>query len=521
MYFQISENIVSRHANLRDVISFVDSILNDTTNEARLRADDLARSGELDLVQVESVMDIYCEHDAFDQIEMIECEDCQTLTKIETIQAALDDDRTFQCTSCNTSLTEKEFSDSESLTVYRFQVALAKRTDQGDEPTFDEQELKRPEIRDPNSSDGDSMQLTDDEARQITALFNECFKSSQEVVNFAAASAAVSIQGKINTADAETAVQTLITKSHAQELLGEVLVDLAKKFPRKEDRALGFAAITQAKYKAANDEFRKKMQLQVENSRYAHLDQSRDHFLERATSLNAFVDLKTLGRWTGEAEQRICRVRCDGDDFGTGFLISNQLVLTCYHVIEACFPGKKRKYISVAFDDDNIETTIKVDPEWDIPFAKYSDRDNLNSTLDPEPENLDFAILKLANSAGDRGCFELDDSVPLPEIGEPTLMAGHPGPGRPLQPLRFSMAAPGFAGTTKNEARLIYRHSSEKGSSGSPVVDRKCRLFGLHHNRGKEGDTFYHDNRGIPIVKIIEFIKDSQWSGVEELAKLL
>lgn len=370
------------------------------------------------------------------------------------------------------------------------------------------------------------MQLTDDEAREITTLFRECFETADDVLDFSAASTAVSVVGKINSRSRDTAVRTLIHHSHSHELLGRVLLDLAGSYPAKKDRSLGFAAIIETKYKAANAEFQRKMKQQVGDAQEVGLDQNRDDFLQRATSLNALIDLKTLGNWIGDAEKRICRVRCDGDDYGTGFLISDQLVLTCYHVIETCIPKQKRKYLSVSFDngsdgEEGKHEVVKVDPQWDIPFATHSERDEKDFALDPEPEKLDFAILKLSKAVSDRGHFLLSEDVPLPEIGEPTLMAGHPGPNRPLQPLRFSMAAPGFDGTNDNGTRLIYKHSSEKGSSGSPVVDRKCRLFGLHHNRGEKEGSFFRNNRGIPIARIIDALMKSEWANVEEVADLL
>ena len=518
MYFQISENIVSQHVDLIDVVNFIDLVLSETTNEARLRADQLALSSEFDINQIESALDLYADDDAFDISEVVECPNCQTLAKKNTVETAIEDGQQFQCSSCDAEFSEQVLTESEVLIVYHFRVALAKRTLAKEELEVDHPTLKRENA--PDIDEGITMQLTPSEARDITALLKECFpSSSQDVVNFAAESVAVSIQGKLNTENAETAVQTLITQSHAQELLGEVLVDLAKKFPRKQDRALGFANIIQTKYKDANASFESKMREQVDEAPNVKLDQNRDGFLQRATSLNGLVDLGELRAWADRAEKQICRVRCDGDDKGTGFLISDRLVLTCYHVIQSCFSKSKRKYISVSFDDgsNGQGPEFKIDPEWDIPFAEYSDHDKKLSKLEPEPEKLDFAIIKLSTSAGtDRGCFDLHEGELLPMIGEPTLMAGHPGPKPPLQPLRFSMAAPGFEGTTTNGTRLIYKNSTEKGSSGSPVVDRKFRLIGLHHNRGEENGEFFRNNRGIPIKLVLDFLNASEWKGALE-----
>ena len=240
--------------------------------------------------------------------------------------------------------------------------------------------------------------------------------------------------------------------------------------------------------------------------------------LEKATSRNPFLDVGLLQEWCGNVEKRVCRVRCDGIDYGTGFLISPWLVLTCYHVVEDYIGEPDRKLITVCFDnpEGGSETSVIVDPTWDIPFAPYSEHDKRLSTRDPKVEELDFAVLKLSAKVEERGSFSLDHSVRLPRIGEPILIAGHPGPNPPLQTLKFSTAAPGYEGTNGNGTRVIYKTSTEKGSSGSPVFDRKFRLIAMHHNRGQVGGEFYHNNRGIPIKLVLDFLNTSKWRGALE-----
>lgn len=83
------------------------------------------------------------------------------------------------------------------------------------------------------------------------------------------------------------------------------------------------------------------------------------------------------------------------------------------------------------------------------------------------------------------------------------------------------MAAPGFESINENQTRMIYKTSTLKGSSGSPVFDRQFRLIALHHNRGEEGDKFFKNNRGIPVAKIVSQLRESKWKDIPENVALL
>ena len=169
----------------------------------------------------------------------------------------------------------------------------------------------------------------------------------------------------------------------------------------------------------------------------------------------------------------------------------------------------------------NSELRIAIDADWDIPCSEPSVADQRGTDQLPAAGQLDFAILRLDSSVGhNRGSFSLDETRLLPRVGDPIMIADHPGPTFPLQRLKFSMAAPGYVGVNANETRMIYKTSTSKGSSVPPVFDRKFRLIGLHHNRGEQGDQFFKNNRGIPIGKIVSYLRESRWNDVREIADL-
>ncbi len=260
----------------------------------------------------------------------------------------------------------------------------------------------------------------------------------------------------------------------------------------------------------------------VEHAAEPAFDLEQDSFLEEATSRHPFLSVDELIAWLQRATQRICRVRGDDDDMGTGFLIAADLVLTCHHVVQDFLRKSERKFLSVCFDaaGDDKKVIVSVDPNWDIPNSEPSESDRQGTDTLPGPDQLDFAILKLQSNVGQqRGAFSITETSRLPRVGDRILIAGHPGPNRPLQPLKFSMPD-AFIGVNENETRMIYKTSTLKGSSGSPVFDRKYRLIGLHHNRGEEGETFFKNNRGIPVAQIVSHLRESKWRDAPEIVAL-
>jgi hypothetical protein len=158
---------------------------------------------------------------------------------------------------------------------------------------------------------------------------------------------------------------------------------------------------------------------------------------------------------------------------------------------------------------------LTIDETWVIPCATYS---NADITLDGEPadEELDYALLRLSTPAGDedlpggrrRGWVDLSGEVHLPEEHTPILIVQHPRNASPpptQMSLQVSFDTPGFQSLNANGTRMVYTPSTEKGSSGSPVFDRRLRPVALHHNRGEidaNAIGLSKNNRGIPLKTI-------------------
>ncbi|MCO5182941.1 MAG: serine protease [Anaerolineae bacterium] len=231
----------------------------------------------------------------------------------------------------------------------------------------------------------------------------------------------------------------------------------------------------------------------------------------------------------GAIEVQTCQIKIDGKAAGSGFLVGKQAIMTNYHVVKPVLDGSYQpNQIEVVFDykvvnDDGHEVTLPgtsfalVDgDEWNLCFSPYSDYDtNPASTVDPDDQHLDFALLKLALPVGDmpvgektynpfsdeprRGWVESDPSkmrvAPEMSANDTVFVFQHPK-GAPLSLDFDTIESINNAGT-----RIRYKANTEGGSSGSGCYDRNFNLIALHHLGARK------HNQGIPIVPIRRYIE--------------
>ncbi|MCB9717662.1 MAG: trypsin-like peptidase domain-containing protein [Myxococcales bacterium] len=252
----------------------------------------------------------------------------------------------------------------------------------------------------------------------------------------------------------------------------------------------------------------------------------RDGLQQLTSQGNPFTDTAKLAHWLIRTERQVCQVRCGGSG-GSGFLVGQNLVLTCYHVVEDYLHEKVTSTkLQVRFDyrSDPLGKVppydslpwLDIDPSWKIPYARHSKADE---TLEGEPatDELDYALLKLASSPGSealseentaRGWVDMSRDWPVPPAEAPILIVQYPeleGDPPHQQPLKIAFATPGFDGLNANGTRIRYKPSTKKGSSGSPVFGPDLHAVALHHNRGQINPAvkgLVLSNRGIPLAAI-------------------
>jgi Trypsin-like peptidase domain/Effector-associated domain 1 len=234
------------------------------------------------------------------------------------------------------------------------------------------------------------------------------------------------------------------------------------------------------------------------------------HALEKVVrSRGAFVNFADFITRLAPIARRMCRVDVGrGATMGTGWLVSQDLVLTNYHVVEAvCERRFSRDAVLCRFDlsHEGIETTAPVSglaADWLVDHSRYSATDS-SGTGDPGEDELDYAVLRLAQPLGavvvngqPRGWIQLTTNPPAVGQGDILLVSQH-AQGRPLE-LTFGQVLD-YNG---NSTRIRHDANTEPGSSGSPCFTVELQAFGLHH-AGGPGTQFKY-NQCIPVRRVIE-----------------
>lgn len=231
------------------------------------------------------------------------------------------------------------------------------------------------------------------------------------------------------------------------------------------------------------------------------------------------VFLGSLGR----LESQVCRIELGNDALGTGFLVGPDLVLTNCHVMQAF--RHTPTAVSCRFDYRRIEKTRTERPgvrfalattDWLVATSPPASADGKPDGKQPTASELDYALLRLAEAAGDtskgdavpkaanpRGYIRLREQAGIPLCSAPVFLLQHPK-GSPLKLAVGSMLS------QVNAFRMRYNADSEPGSSGAPLLDYRLDLVGLHQSSDPNFDLGHRPefNQGVPIALIVGDLRD-------------
>lgn len=211
-----------------------------------------------------------------------------------------------------------------------------------------------------------------------------------------------------------------------------------------------------------------------------------------------------------EVRNRVCRIEIGARAAGTGFLVGPGAVLTNWHVVDKAAAAGKLAELRCRFDYVRLSdgsrrpgVTVPLGGEGIAVSAPFSSAE-LTGTPDmpePLPEELDFALLHLAEAAGDQPVEGGTRGwIPLPAGGfplvedDPILIVQHPDGA----PLKLAMDTRSVIGTNGNGTRVRYRTNTDNGSSGSPCFSMDWDPVLLHHF----GDPAWGEpkfNQGVPL----------------------
>jgi len=188
------------------------------------------------------------------------------------------------------------------------------------------------------------------------------------------------------------------------------------------------------------------------------------------------------------ASKSVCRIVC-GNHMGTGFLVSDDYIITNNHVIPSS------DLLLNARVEFNFQELI------DGRIADISTYEAKSDSLDFHTnEELDFTIFRISDNAnspdiGSWGSLDLAIKNSIVEVGDHVTIIQHPNGGQKKISLTENQIV-----NIKGD-KLQYMTDTLPGSSGSPVFNAKWEVVAIHHAGGnllknEKGDRIFA-NQGI------------------------
>lgn len=232
-----------------------------------------------------------------------------------------------------------------------------------------------------------------------------------------------------------------------------------------------------------------------------------------------------------EIEAQVCRIayQFSGNKKmrGTGFLVGPDLLLTNHHVIGPLKDGlASPDNVECLFDYRELVDGTTLDGEkfnlksddWEVDSSPHSNADVTVNGGTPEPDRLDYALLRLSEMIGDMPIGDkpnggakrgwIDMCAEPPEVVHGTVMTVLQHPDGQPQLLAYGSVLQ----YNENHTRIRYDATTEGGSSGSPCFTADFELFGLHHAGDPNFDELHSPefNQCVPIRRIVEQMRSRQ-----------
>ncbi|NES43139.1 MAG: trypsin-like peptidase domain-containing protein [Moorea sp. SIO2C4] len=216
---------------------------------------------------------------------------------------------------------------------------------------------------------------------------------------------------------------------------------------------------------------------------------------------NSFLDVNLWREKLGQIEGQVCRVEVTNNDnsreFGTGFVIAPNVVITNYHVVESVILEQATSSnVILRFDYKQLGDGKVINPgteyrlvedDWLIDHSPYT-----NNPL-PTPDELDYALLRVDGVPGEEPIGKNPDPnsskrqwIELPQEpyyqflpNTPLFIVQHPE----AEPLQLAFDTEAIININENGTTVKYKLNTAPGSAGSPCFDINWNLVALHHSR--------------------------------------
>ncbi|MBD0373683.1 MAG: trypsin-like peptidase domain-containing protein [Pyrinomonadaceae bacterium] len=204
-------------------------------------------------------------------------------------------------------------------------------------------------------------------------------------------------------------------------------------------------------------------------------------------------------------ELTVCRVETP-TGFGTGFLISPDVVMTNHHVVSDAVAG------AYPSQDLVLRFDYKTDEGGKTVQAGQEHRLATDWLIGSSPDDeLDYALLRVEGKpgempvAGQPGAAVRGWLTPQAHVftkGEPLFIIQHPE-AKPLM-----VSAGGFLNSKSSPQRIVHSVSTLGGSSGSPCFTSDWKLVALHNAGSANG------NEATPFSAILPELLPAKSSGL-------
>lgn len=190
-----------------------------------------------------------------------------------------------------------------------------------------------------------------------------------------------------------------------------------------------------------------------------------------------------------EKQEAVCQLNIGPS---TGFLIAEDILMTCNHVLpDKRIAGLCKASFNLQLDEKRMPLTRD---EYNLAPDKLFE-------TDPE---LDVTVVKVAGKPGTKskwGHIQLARVFPKP--GNSAIIIQHPSQ------LRYKKIALGDMEIKYVDNREIqYLSDTLPGSSGSPIFNDDFKLIGVHRaGDGNPDDNRYFRNEGVHINAVIDFLE--------------
>jgi endonuclease G, mitochondrial len=308
-------------------------------------------------------------------------------------------------------------------------------------------------------------------------------------------------------------------KEHVRLLLKAIeeprmLIDTLKR--EQEQKAKQRYVESKAERQKVTDALRHKTPLEVDSServraRLAAIDPHDGLSLERIIGRSDLVPVAYFE--TGlRAARSVCRIELHSPagsvtGYGTGFLISPDLMLTNNHVL----PDRDTARFAIA--QFNYENDAQRQPRPTRNFMLEPDRFFVTD------RNLDFSLVAIATRAA--------EGVTLREFGYLQLWreSGKALVGECVSIIQHASGSPKVVAVRENKITNLVDHfihyttDTEPGSSGSPVMNDSWQVVALHHAGVPDPDNpeAYIANEGARVSSILKHLDKlrSGWTAAE------